>query len=112
MVKVTLRRVWRPARGRGGRPGDVVEVDTATAAWLEECGALAVDEPQPMKVEEPTPQPVKVQPVEPVKVRPARPAKVASTDTWRAYAETLGVDHHKLNKQQIIAATMGVDNAG
>lgn len=40
-------------------------------------------------------------PVEDVK----RPAKTAPVDTWRKYAESLGVEVKGLSKQEIIAAT-------
>ena len=41
------------------------------------------------------------EPVEDVK----RPAKTAPVDTWRKYAESLGVEVKGLSKQEIIAAT-------
>lgn len=107
MVKVTLSKYWSP-EDVVHPPGSVVEVDEATAQWLEACGAL-VDPSAKSAVAKPATKPKqepKQEPKEPVAASEVeRPAKTAPVDTWRKYAKSLGVEVKGLSKQEIIAAT-------
>lgn len=108
MPKVTLGRFWSPGVEMHA-PGDVVEVDEATAKWLEETGALDVDVVKPAGVkpvvETPEPEaPAEPEP-EPKTAGGERPARAASIDAWREYAEKQGIATKGLSKQEIIAAT-------
>lgn len=106
MPKVTLAKHWAPGADVLA-PGAVVDVDDATAKWLERCGAVAhdlpakADKPTPDK---PTPQP-KPEPVEKPAGGLKRPPKTAPVDKWRKYAESQGIIPKGLSKKELIAAT-------
>ena len=107
MTTITLNIEWR-----GHQPGDTVDVDQATAEWLQRTGATAPDSsietapataPELDTPDDPDPAPAPEAPAKTSK-RPARTAPVA---TWRAYAEAHGIDPKGLTKAEIIAVTKG-----
>lgn len=108
MAKVTLSKFWSP-EDVVYPPGSVVEVDEATAQWLESCGAVA--DPSVQKpASKPDPKPAVAPEEKPTTgAKPAgdmpRPARAASIDEWRKYAETQGIITKGLSKKDIIAAT-------
>lgn len=112
MPKVTLSRFWNPGENRFV-PGDVVDVDAETAEWLESTGALAtVKLAVKSKPVKPADDDAVDEQVDPDADEPgedddsaARPARTAPIDTWREYAESLGIATKGLSKQELIAAT-------
>lgn len=107
MPKVTLGRFWNPGTEMHA-PGDVVEVDEATAKWLEETGALDVEVVKPAGVKPvvDTPEPEAPAEPEPEPVEDAqRPKNTAPLKAWQDYAQSRGIATKGLSKQQIIAAT-------
>lgn len=108
MAKVILAKFWSP-EDIVYPPGTVVEVDEATAQWLESCGAVA-DPSAESPASKPEPKPTAVPEEKPTTgAKPVgdmpRPARAASIDEWRKYAETQGIVTKGLSKKDIIAAT-------
>lgn len=108
MAKVILAKFWSP-EDVVHPPGSVVEVDEATAQWLESCGAVA-DPSEGKPASKPEPKPTVVPEEKPTTgAKPAgampRPARAASIDEWRKYAEAQGIVTKGLSKKDIIAAT-------
>lgn len=108
MAKVTLAKFWSP-EDIVYPPGAVVEVDEATAQWLESCGAVAdpsAEKPEPKPDPKPTvvPEEKTTTSAKPAGDMP-RPARAASIDEWRKYAEAQGIVTKGLSKKDIIAAT-------
>lgn len=111
MARVTLARAWNPGNNRYVR-GDTVEVNEATAAWLDRTGALAkpIEETAPeddtsTDLEDhdaPDDEDEDVTPVE--SSDPEKPKKASSVDAWREYAEARGIETKGLTKAEIIAA--------
>lgn len=107
MPKVTLARHWNPGTAMH-LPGEVVDVDEATADWLARTGALAKEQAapkrpaaekkpaQPAEVETPAEDPDDTEVVK-------RPARTAPVEEWRKYAQSLGYDVKGLTKQELIA---------
>ncbi len=116
MPKVTLARHWNPGTAMHA-PGEVVDVDEATADWLARTGALAPEQAAPKRpaAEEKPAQPAaEEKPAQPAEVEtPAedpddtevvkRPARTAPVEEWRKYAQSLGYDVKGLSKQELIA---------
>ncbi|OHO71181.1 hypothetical protein HMPREF2692_01310 [Corynebacterium sp. HMSC036D03] len=105
MVRVTLAKGCR-LPGHPVRPaGFTMDVTDEVFAEFEPRGFFVgetVDEPTPAPAAETVDdESVDDEPAEDVK----RPAKTAPVDTWRKYAESLGVVVKGLSKQEIIAAT-------
>lgn len=105
MVRVTLAMGCR-LPGHPVRPaGYTMDVSQDIFDEFEPRGFFVgetEDEPTLAPAAEPVEdEPVEDEPVEDVK----RPAKTAPVDTWRKYAESLGVEVKGLSKQEIIAAT-------
>ncbi|WP_288833676.1 hypothetical protein [uncultured Corynebacterium sp.] len=108
MPKVTLARRWNPGVA-AYLPGDVVEVDEATAEWLKRTGATvegAARKPErpaaPVEPEAAASEPEE-DPDEATGV--TRPARTASVEVWRKFAEKQGIATKGLSKQELIAAT-------
>ena len=98
---------WSERLVRIGAAVQIDELETAESAEdAENADANDTDESE----DEPTPAPV-TEPVDEESADDApaedvkRPAKTAPVDTWRKYAESLGVEVKGLSKQEIIAAT-------
>lgn len=94
--------------------GDIVEDDSPWAERLVRIGAaVQIDELETAEPDEDAEnadaKDTDESEDEPVEGEPAgeveRPAKTAPVDTWRKYAESLGVEVKGLSKQEIIAAT-------
>ena len=107
MPKVTLARHWNPGTAMHA-PGEVVDVDEATADWLARTGALAPEQAAPKRpaAEEKPAQPAEVEtpaedPDDTEVVK--RPARTAPVEEWRKYAQSLGYDVKGLSKQELIA---------
>ena len=105
MVRVTLAMGCR-LPGHPVRPaGFTMDVTDEVFAEFEPRGFFVgetEDEPAPAPATEPVDdESADDEPAEDVK----RPAKTAPVDTWRKYAESLGVEVKGLSKQEIIAAT-------
>lgn len=105
MVRVTLAKGCR-LPGHPVRPaGFTMDVTDEVFAEFEPRGFFVgetEDEPTPAPAAETVDdESVDDEPAEDVK----RPAKTAPVDTWRKYAESLGVEVKGLSKQEIIAAT-------
>lgn len=85
---------WAERLVRIGAAVQIDELETAEPAEdAENADANGTDESEDESADD--------EPVEDVK----RPAKTAPVDTWRKYAESLGVEVKGLSKQEIIAAT-------
>lgn len=90
-------------------PGDEIPDDHPKREWLLHSGiavatsevAEVVDDAEPETSQE-TPA---VEPEPAPEGGPARPKQAASTEDWRDYGESMGVNTKGLSKQQIIAAT-------
>lgn len=107
MPKVTLARHWNPGTAMH-LPGEVVDVDEATADWLARTGALAPEQAAPKRAaaEKKPAQPAEVEtpeedPSEAEVVK--RPARTAPVEEWRKYAAAQGYDVKGLSKQELIA---------
>lgn len=107
MPKVTLARHWNPGTAMHV-PGEVVDVDEATADWLARTGALAPEQAAPKRpaAEKKPAQPAEVEtpeedPSEAEVVK--RPARTAPVEEWRKYAAAQGYDVKGLSKQELIA---------
>ncbi|QRP20920.1 hypothetical protein [Corynebacterium macginleyi] len=108
MVTVTLAKYWNP-EDILLPPGSVVEVDDATAGWLDSCGAVRHETDHTAKKPESKPALVE-QEVEKPAAAPKggdvpRPAKAAPIDDWRKYAEAQGIVTKGLSKKELIGAT-------
>ena len=106
MPKVTLACHWNPGNAVH-RPGDVVDVDDATAQWLQRAGAVAAPQAKRRKV---APEPSGSKPeAEAAAENPddapvvKRPARTAPLEEWRKYAKSQGYDTKGLTKQELIA---------
>lgn len=108
MVSVKLAKYWSPEE-QVLAPGTVVDVDEATAKWLDRCGAVAHDKPSKVKKSEsvePEPEAASVQPEEADEdTEVTRPANAASIEAWRRFAEAQGIVTKGLSKKELIAAT-------
>lgn len=105
MVRVTLAKGCRLPGHPVRAAGFTMDVTDEVFAEFEPRGFFvgeAEDEPAPAPATEPVDEEsADDAPAEDVK----RPAKTAPVDTWRKYAESLGVEVKGLSKQEIIAAT-------
>lgn len=105
MGRVTLARAWNPGV-KHYAPGDEVEVDEVTEGWLRRTGAVATPRRKPTTK---TPKATAPAPEVTAEVEPTesenRPPRSASLDTWRQFAEKVGVKTKGLSKQDLIAAT-------
>ena len=103
MPKITLSGHWRP-RGEVYEPGDVVDVDDETAAYLRSAGVAAGDKPaRPTPKQEVHDEP-EAEPTPDVQPQAHAPAKTAPLDEWKRYAIAQGIDPKGLSKREIIAA--------
>lgn len=94
------------------RPGDTIPDDHPKRDWLLNSGIASgdvegdpvvevADDAEPER--EPEAEAVEPEPVPEGDV--SRPKQAASTEDWRAYGESQGINTKGLSKQQIIAAT-------
>lgn len=106
MPKVTLACHWNPGDAVY-RPGDEVDVDDATAQWLQRAGAVAAPQTKRREVE---PQAAGSKPAATAAAEDPndtplvkRPARTAPLEEWRKYAKAQGYDTKGLTKQELIA---------
>ncbi|AIT89163.1 hypothetical protein [Corynebacterium ulcerans] len=94
---------------------DVVEDDSPWAERLVRIGAAVVIDGDGEPVQETDAEPAEAvsdavvsgEPSE--KVSSERPKHTATTDSWRAYANSFGIDTKGMKKQEIIAAVNAVE---
>ena len=103
MPKVTLAKSIRLPGDRLRRVGEVVDVSDEVFDRFSPLGVFVSDDPAPVPVKAEAPADERA--AEPDAPAVKRPARTAPVDTWRAYAESQGIDPKGLSKAEIIAAT-------
>lgn len=103
MPKVTLAKSIRLPGDRLRRVGEVVDVSDEVHERFAPLGVFFSGDPAPVPVKPEAPVDERAPESEATVVK--RPARTAPVDTWRAYAESQGIDPKGLSKAELIAAT-------